>query len=126
MKRMKEETLTREIIGALIEVHRYWGPGLYEEIYQRSVAEELRIRGIPHVEQLALPLLYKGHRVGDDLRLDVWVAERAVVEIKAVRELLPVHDSQTLTYMRLTKSPVGLLVNFNVAVVRDGLRRFVL
>jgi GxxExxY protein len=71
-------------------------------------------------------LLYKGARVGDDLKLDVWVDKKVVVEVKAVADLLPVHESQLLTYMRLTKSPVGLLINFNVLVLKNGLRRFVL
>ena len=71
-------------------------------------------------------MLYKGARVGDDLKLDVWVDKKVVVEVKAVADLLPVHESQLLTYMRLTKSPVGLLINFNVLVLKNGLRRFVL
>jgi GxxExxY protein len=118
--------LTREIIGAAIEVHKYWGPGLYEEIYERSLCAELGIRKMEFVSQVRLPLVYKDIQVGDDLRLDVWVAGKIVVEVKSVAELLPVHEAQVLTYMRLTKSRVGLLINFNVPVLKQGIRRFVL
>lgn len=123
---MVEEQLTEQIIGAAIEVHRHWGPGLYEEIYERSLCHELSLRGLAFESQLPIPLLYKGEKVGDDLRLDLWVEKKVVVEAKAVVALLPVHEAQLLTYMRLTKSRVGLLVNFNVPVLKDGIRRFVL
>jgi GxxExxY protein len=118
--------LTEQIIGAAIEVHRFWGPGLYEEIYERSLCAELALRKIAFENQLRLPLLYKGIQVGEDLRLDLWVERKVMVEIKSVADLLPVHESQLLTYMRLTKSRVGLLINFNVAVLKDGIRRRVL
>ena len=123
---MLEEALTEQIIGGAIEVHRHWGPGLYEEIYERSLCRELSLRGIAYDCELALPLVYKGERVGEDLRLDLWVDRKVVVEAKAVAELLPVHEAQLLTYMKLTKSRVGLLINFNVAVLKDGIRRLVL
>ena len=123
---MLEAPLTENIIGALIEVHRFWGPGLYEEIYERSLVEELRQRGLAVANQLAIPLLYKGAQVGDDLRVDVIVEGKVVVEVKAVRELLPVHQSQLLTYLRLTGCRVGLLANFHVSAMKDGIRRMVL
>jgi GxxExxY protein len=123
---MIEGQLSEKIIGAAIEVHRYWGPGLYEEIYERSLCREFRIRNIPFENQPQVPLEYKGERVGENLRLDLWVDRKVVVEAKAVSELLPIHEAQLLTYMRLTKSRVGLLINFNVLVLKDGIRRFVL
>jgi len=123
---MMEESITEQIIGAAIEVHRYWGPGLYEEIYERSLCHELSLRKIPFETQVQLPLVYKGATVGDDLRLDMIVANKVVVELKVVNELAPIHDAQLLTYMKLTKSRVGLLVNFNVSVLKDGIKRFVL
>ncbi len=123
---LREEGLTHEIIGAAIEVHSFWGPGLYEEIYERSMMYELRLRNINAVNQLSIPLIYKGERVGDDLKVDVYVENKIVVELKAVTKLLPVHEGQLLTYMRLLKAPVGLLVNFNEAVVRQGVRRLVI
>lgn len=119
------EELTAGIIGAAIDVHKYWGPGLYEEIYERSLCEELRNRAIAFERQVSIPLLYKSVQVGDDLRLDLLVQKQVVVEIKAVSELLPVHESQLLTYMRLTRCRIGLLLNFNVFAMKQGIRRFV-
>lgn len=121
-----EEEWTEAILGAAIEAHRYWGPGLYEEIYERSLCREMDLRGIRFENQVSMPLLYKDTPVGDALRLDLWVEKKIVVEIKAVLELLPVHESQVLTYMRITQSRVGLLINFNVKLLKDGGRRFVL
>jgi len=123
---MLNEALTEQIIGGAIEVHRHWGPGLYEEIYERSLCWELQLRSIGFEDQLAIPLIYKGKSVGDDLRLDLWVEKQVVVELKAVTELLPIHDAQLLTYMKLTGSRVGLLINFNVPVLKQGIRRLVL
>ena len=122
---MIEERLTEQIIGAAIEVHRYWGPGLNEGIYQRSLCRELSLRDIACESELELPLLYKGAKVGDDLRLDLWVRNKVIVELKAVSELLPVHEAQLLTYMKLTESRVGLLINFNVPVLKQGIKRLV-
>ena len=121
-----DEELTSRVIGAAIEVHKYWGPGLYEEIYERSLCEELRQRNIPFENQLSVPLLYKDIRVGEDLRLDLLIQRQVVVEMKSVAEILPVHESQLLTYMRLTKCRIGLLLNFNVATMKQGIRRFIL
>ena len=123
---MIEAELTEKIIGAAIEVHKYWGPGLYEDIYERSMCHELRLRALSFESQVALPLIYKGERVGDDLKLDLLVESKVVVELKAVKELLPVHEAQLLTYMKLVQCRVGLLINFNVAVLKDGIKRLVL
>ena len=123
---MIEEQLTEQIIGAAIEVHRYWGPGLYEEIYEKSLCHELTLRGVRFQNQVRLPLLYKGERVGDDLKLDVIVGDKVVVELKVVTEFAPIHEAQLLTYMKLTKCRVGLLINFYVPVLKDGIKRFVL
>jgi GxxExxY protein len=123
---MIEAQLTELVIGAAIEVHRYWGPGLYEEIYQRSLCQELRLRNIPFQAEVKLPLIYKEERVGDDLRLDLIVDSRLVVELKVVSELAPIHEAQLLTYMKLTKCRVGLLINFHVPVLKDGIKRYVL
>ncbi len=123
---MLEEQLTGNFIGAAIEVHRAWGPGLYEEIYERSLCHELNLRRISYVCQQKVPLIYKGQKIGDDLRLDLLVEQKLVVELKAVVELNPIHESQVLTYMKLTKCKIGLLINFNVSVLKNGIRRFVL
>ncbi|MBU3995863.1 MAG: GxxExxY protein [Actinobacteria bacterium] len=121
-----ERELTEKIIGAAIEVHKYWGPGLYEEIYEKSLCRELDLLKISHVSQLRMPLEYKGLNIGDELRCDVFVDGKVVVEIKAVNNLLPVHDAQLLTYMKLLKVRVGLLINFNVDMLTQGIRRMVL
>lgn len=123
---MLEEQPTEQIIGGAIEVHRYWGPGLYEEIYERSLCHELRLRDLSFQSQLQLPLLYKGVHVGDDLRLDVLVENKVIVELKAVKALEPIHEAQLLTYLRLTGARVGLLINFHVPVLTQGVKRMVL
>lgn len=121
-----EEELTKKIIGAAIEVHRYWGPGLIESIYEKSLAVELEKRAIPFKRQLKLELNYKGVVLDEEFRLDLIIGDKVVVELKVVRELAPVFDAQLLTYMRLTKCRVGLLMNFNVPVLKDGIKRLVL
>ncbi len=123
---MIESDLTEQIIGAAIEVHKHWGPGLYEEIYERSMCHELRLRNVAFETQVLLPLVYKGERVGDDLRLDLIVQSKVVVELKAIRELEPIHEEQLVTYMKLTGCRVGLLINFNVPVLTKGIKRMVL
>ena len=123
---MLEENLTEQIIGAAIDVHRYWGPGLYEEIYEKSLCRELDLREIKFQNQLSIPLIYKDFKVGDDLKVDVFVANKVVVELKAVSNLLPVHTAQLITYMKLLKAKIGLLINFNVPTLKNGLKRIVL
>lgn len=120
------EKLTEQIIGGAIDVHRHWGPGLYEEIYERSLCHELGLRNLSFKNQLKIPLVYKGERVGEDLRLDFIVEDKVIIEVKAVSELLPVHEAQLLTYMRLAGCKVGLLINFNVDVLKSGIKRLVL
>ncbi|MBM4036301.1 MAG: GxxExxY protein [Planctomycetes bacterium] len=121
-----EVDLTEEIIGAMIEVHRHLGPGLLESAYERCVAHELEIRQVPSEAQKPVPLEYKGVKLDCGYRLDLLVAGRVIVEIKTVDEFAPVHEAQLLTYMRLSRVRVGILVNFNVPVLKDGIRRFVL
>ena len=122
---MLEEELTNKIIGAAIEVHKHWGPGLYEEIYERSLCREPSIRGLAWERQLVVPLIYKDEKVGEDLRLDIIVENKVVIEAKHVKELLPLHDAQLMTYLKLTNCRAGLLINFNVTLLKNGLRRIV-
>ena len=112
-----------EVIAACIEIHRHLGPGLLEAAYQRCLCHELTLRGVLFERQRPLPLVYQGVHLDCGYRLDVVVGERIIVEIKAVERLLPVHEAQALTYLRLTGLPAALIVNFNVAVLRHGLRR---
>ena len=123
---MTNNMLTHEIIGAAIEVHRYWGPGLYEDIYEKSLCRELHLRNIPFKNQVQLPLIYKGEHVGSDLRLDLLIDKTIVVEIKAVSSLDVIHEAQLLSYLRLTQCRIGLLINFNTAVLKSGIKRMVL
>ena len=121
----ERDPLTGEIIGAAIEVHRELGPGLLESVYQLCLEHELRLRGIDHKPQELLPIVYKGLELDVDLRMDFFFPGRLVVELKAVEKLLPIHEAQLLTYLRLTKVRVGLLVNFCVPVLKDGIKRMV-
>jgi GxxExxY protein len=121
-----QNSLTELVIGAAIEVHRHMGPGLLESIYQRCMEEELRLRECVAEQQARIPLQYKGVSLGDDLIMDLYFPQRLVVELKAVEKLLPVHEAQLLTYLRLSKTRVGLLINFNVPMLTNGSKRMVL
>lgn len=118
--------LTSEIIGAAIEVHRHLGPGLLESAYQRCLARELELKSIPFRYECPLPLEYKGLQVKCGYRVDILVADAVVVETKSIETIAPVHEAQLLTYMRLGGWKVGLLINFNVMVLKSGIRRKVL
>jgi GxxExxY protein len=118
-----EDALTEEIIGGAIEVHRQLGPGLLESVYEECLALELDLRGLRFERQRPLAIRYKGKRLPVDLRVDLWVDRRVIVELEAVEALLPVHEAQLLTYLRLSDTRVGLLINSNVPVLRDGLKR---
>lgn len=117
--------LTGEVIGAAIEVHRTLGPGLLESVYEAALCVELNLRGVPFERQPAVDLVYKGHPVGQG-RLDLLVGDELVVELKAVEALTDVHRAQVLSYLRATGHRLGLLINFNVPVLRDGIKRLVL
>jgi GxxExxY protein len=123
---MKINQITEVIIGAAIEVHRALGPGLLESAYEECLCHELTIRQVPFERQRALPVVYKGLHLDCGYRLDLVVADRVVVEIKAVERLLPIHEAQLLTYLKLGGWQVGLLINFNVPVLKQGIRRRVL
>jgi GxxExxY protein len=118
--------LTREIIGAAIEVHRHLGPGLLESAYLRCLTRELFLKEIPFKREWPLPLEYKGVQVGCSYRLDLLVSDAVVVEIKSVEVLTSIHDAQLLTYLKLGGWKVGLLINFNVEVLKTGIHRKVL
>lgn len=115
--------LTGKIIGAAIEVHRQLGPGLLESSYAPCLATELAACGLRYDTQRVVPIAYKGQMLDSCYRIDLIVEDLVVVELKAVEKTLPVHDAQVLTYLRLTGSPVGLLINFNVPKLTDGVKR---
>jgi GxxExxY protein len=117
---------TEAIIGAAIEVHKALGPGLMESAYEECLCRELTLRKVPFERQRPLPVEYKGARLDCGYRLDLLVAGTAVVELKAVDALVPIHEAQVLTYLKIGGWSVGLLINFNVPVLKQGIRRIVL
>ena len=123
---MHVNELTEQVIGAAIEVHKVLGPGLLESAYEMCLCKELSSRGIPFERQLPLPVDYKGTKLDCGYRVDVLVSKAVVVEVKAVDALLPVHEAQLLTYMKLGGWHFGLLLNFNVPLLKDGICRKVL
>ena len=120
---MEEKELSGDVIGAAIEVHRVLGPGLLESAYELALERELILRGHSIERQKPVPLEYKGTALGDGFRIDLLVDDRLLLEIKAVEGLLPRHDAQLLTYLRLTGKQVGLLINFNERTLKEGIKR---
>lgn len=121
-----EEGLTGKIIASAIEVHRNLGPGLLESAYEECFCHELYLRGIPFERQKPLPLEYKGIKLDCGYRMDIIVDNKVVVELKCVEQIMPVHKAQLLTYLKLSKIKVGLIINFHTAVLKDGIKRLVL
>lgn len=122
---MDENRITQGIIGAAIEVHRVVGPGLLEVTYQHCLAQELELRSIPFERELAVGLNYKGLQLERAYRIDFLVSGRIVVELKSVEKMMPVHRSQLLTYLKWSGMKLGLLINFNVPVLKFGIHRVV-
>ena len=116
---------SHSVIGAAIEVHRRLGPGLLESVYRCCLVHELRLLGHSIAVEREVPVHYRGRRLECGFRIDLVVDERLIVEVKAVRALEPVHSAQVLTYMRLTGLRHGLLVNFNVQMLKDGIKRHI-
>jgi GxxExxY protein len=119
------ERLIHAVIGAAIEVHRALGPGYLESVYEEALCIELTMRGLRFGRQVDVGVQYKGHSVGSGI-LDILVDDVLIVELKAAETLAPIHTAQLLSYLKATKHPVGLLVNFNVVVLREGIKRIVL
>lgn len=120
---MHENELTREIIGAVIEVHRLLGPGLLEGVYEEALCHELHLRKIAFKRQQPVPIAYKGHHLKNNLRLDLLVDDRIIVDLKAKETLSPTDKPQLLSYLRLCDLSVGLIINFHVPVLREGVFR---
>jgi GxxExxY protein len=117
--------LSQTVIGAAIEVHRELGPGFLESVYKEALCQELAARQIPHVRQAVMNITYKGSPVGEG-RLDILVDKRLIVELKSVETLSPIHKAQVISYLKTTGLFLGLLINFNVPVLKDGIQRVVL
>jgi GxxExxY protein len=124
--KMEFDELSNRVIGCALEVHRALGPGLLESTYEQCLARELELASLAFKLQWPLPVAYKGLQLDCGYRVDVLVENRLIVELKAVDKVLRVHQAQLLTYMKLARIGVGLLINFNVPLLRDGLQRFVL
>jgi GxxExxY protein len=122
----RTDPVSNQVIGACIEVHRALGPGLLESAYEECLCRELSLRGLSFERQVPLAIEYKGANVDCAYRLDLVVCNSVVLELKSIEHLLPIHLAQVLTYLKLSGHPIGLLVNFNVAALRQGLRRLTL
>ena len=123
---VKADSLTGEIIGAAIEVHRDKGPGLVESIYEWCFMRELELRHLPTTNQKLVTITYKGFTRDEPLRFDVLVADCVLIEAKSVDRILPIHKAQLLRYMKLLNLPLGLLINFNESKITDGVSRLIL
>ena len=123
---MHENEISEKIIGCAIEVHKALGPGLLESAYEDCLVYELLRKGLHLERQKPIPLIYKNIRLDCGYRLDLLVENRVVVELKSIETFAPVHEAQILTYMRFSKMKTGLLINFNVTVLKNGLKRYVL
>lgn len=115
--------LTGSVIGAAIEVHKTLGPGLLESVYEECLCRELEVKGIPYERQKEILVEYKGLRLNCGYRVDLLIADRLILEIKACEALQPIHEAQLLTYLKLTGLKLGLLINFNVPVLKEGIKR---
>ena len=123
---MTDNEITHEIVGAAIEVHKLLGRGLLESAYEACLCHEFAIRKIGFQKQKPAPLVYKEIKLACDFRIDLLVEKRIVVELKSVEALAPIHEAIMLTYLRLSGHKLGLLINFNVSVLKDGVRRFMM
>lgn len=117
--------ITEAIIGAAIQVHRFLGPGLLESAYEACLVYELRKKGLAVEQQRPVPLVYEEVKLDCGYRMDLWVERSVVVEVKSVEALAPIHEAQTMSYLRLSGCKLALLINFNVVVLKDGIRRFI-
>jgi GxxExxY protein len=120
------EELATQVVDAAYKVHHQMGPGLLEQVYEECLIREFSKRGIPVQRQVQVPLVYDGEPLSSIMRLDLLVADTVILEIKAIESLLPVHEAQLLSYLKLTDKRLGFLINFNVPVIRDGIQRIVL
>jgi len=120
------QELTHEIRGAAMEVHTEIGPGLLESVYEECLCRELGLRGLSFQRQVSLPVTYKGVKLDCGYKLDLVVEDKVVLKLKSVKQIDPIHEAQLLTYFRLSGKKVGLLMNFNTVLMKDGIRRMVL
>ncbi|AHW59686.1 GxxExxY protein [Draconibacterium orientale] len=125
MNKEKYNLLSKEILDAAIAVHREMGPGLLESVYEHCLMKEFELRGIYAQNQVAVQLIYKGFDLNKDYRIDILVEDEIIIELKAVEVVLPVHEAQIISHLKLTDKRLGFLINFNVPLLKQGFRRFV-
>jgi len=118
--------LARQVVDAAFHVHKALGPGLLESVYETCLCHELTKRRVAFQKQVVLPVVYDGLEIKTGLRIDLWIENQLIVELKAIDSLHEIHKAQIMTYMKLTDSRLGLLVNFNVPVIKDGIKRIIL
>lgn len=118
-------TITAKILDACIDVHKNLGPGLLESVYEYCLYKELENRGINVKQQVFLPVVYKGEEIDINFRMDLLVEDEIVIELKSVETILPIHEAQILTYLKLADKKLGLLINFNVPLLKNGFKRFI-
>lgn len=123
---MEHDELARVAVDAAFKVHSHLGPGLLESVYEACLAREFDMRQIPYKRQMALPIHYEGLAIDNAYRLDLLLDDRLIIEVKAVEKRHPLYQAQLLTYMRLTRAKIGLLINFNAPRIKDGITRMVL
>ena len=125
MNRIELNTLSKTILSAAFTVHREMGPGLLEAVYEYCLTKELNRRNIVAQNQVFLPLHYRGEKLNKDFRIDILVSNHIIIEVKAVETVLPVHEAQIISYLKLANLKLGFLINFNVPLLKEGFRRFV-
>ncbi len=122
---MEFDAISQKVLGCALEVHRTLGPGLLETVYEKALAQELTDAGLQFAAQVQLPVIYKGRDLGCGFRIDLLVENSVVVELKTVDQLAPIHEAQILTYLKLSGHRIGLLINFNVPLLKHGVKRLV-
>ena len=125
MNRERYNQLSKQILDASITVHKEMGPGLLESVYEFCLMKEMELRGIFAENQVVVPLVYKGYDLNKDYRIDILVEKEIIIELKAVEVVLPVHEAQIISHLKLTDRRLGFLINFNVPLLKEGFRRFV-
>jgi len=125
MNKQQYKELSAQILDASILVHKEMGPGLLESVYEACLQKELELRGIQVASQVRLPLFYRGIELDKEFRIDLFVEDEIILELKAVEFVLPVHEAQIISYLKLAKKPLGFLINFNESLLKHGFKRFV-
>jgi GxxExxY protein len=125
MNKEKLNAIARQIVDASVSVHKEMGPGLLESVYEYCLLKELENRGVKAINQVSVPLFYKGELLTKDFRIDILVENEIILELKTVEIILPVHEAQIISYLKLADKKLGFLLNFNVEIMKNGIRRFV-